>query len=169
MNGTKSARFAMTWFAPIILAIAITACTTPVVEEQETPSASADRQVDQAEALSRKGDYRGAGRAYETLAAQSPGELRDRFLLRAAREYVRADQTAQATALLGQVSASLPRADFSLRALVAAELALRGGRGDKALAELDRVPQPIPREAMPDVLDLRARALFALNRPAAAV
>src|SRR3954463_13459638 len=96
MNGTKSARFAMTWFAPIILAIAITACTPPVVED-ETPSASADRQVDQAEALSRKGDYRGAGRVYEALAAQSPGELRDRFLLRAAREYVRADQTAQAT------------------------------------------------------------------------
>jgi outer membrane PBP1 activator LpoA protein len=168
MNGTKSARFAMTWFAPIILAIAITACTPPVVED-ETPSASADRQVEQADALSRKGDYKGAGRAYETLAAESPGELRDRFLLRAAREYVRADQTAQATTLLGQVSSSLPRADFSLRALVAAELALRGGRADKALAELDRIPQPIPREAMPDVLDLRARALFALNRPAAAV
>ncbi len=168
MNGSKSARFAMTWFASIILAIAITACTTPVIEE-ETPSASADRQVNQAEALSRKGDYRGAGRAYETLAAQSPGELRDRFLLRAAREYVRADDTAQATALLNQVSASLPRADFALRALVAAELALRAGRGDKALAEIDRIPQPIPRESMPDVLELRARALFALNRPAAAV
>lgn len=167
MNGTKSARFAMTWVAPIILAIAITACTTPVTEE--TPSGSADRQVNQAEALSRKGDYKGAGRTYEALAAQSPGELRDRFLLRAAREYVRADETAQATTLLNQVSSSLPRADFALRALVSAELALRGARGDKALAELDRIPQPISREAMPDILELRARALFALNRPAAAV
>lgn len=135
----------------------------------ESPSASADRQVDQAEALSRKGDHKGAARAYEALAAQSPGDLRDRFLLRAAREYVRADDTAQATTLLNQVSASLPRADFGLRSLVTAELALRGGRGDKALAELDRIPQPVPSELSSDVLELRARSLFALNRPAAAV
>ena len=167
MNGSKTARLAMTWLASIILAIIVTACTTPVVEE--TPSASADRQVGQADALSRKGDFKGAARAYEALAAQSPGDLRDRFLLRASREYVRADDTAQATSLLNQVSASLPRADFGLRSLVTAELALRGGRGDKALAELDRIPQPVPSELSRDVLEVRARALFALNRPAAAV
>ncbi|HEY0685538.1 MAG TPA: penicillin-binding protein activator [Steroidobacter sp.] len=168
MNGTKTARLAMTGLASMILAIAVTACMpTRVVEE--TPGVVADRQVGQAEALSRKGDYKGAARSYEALAAQSPGELRDRFLLRASREYVRADDTAQATALLNQVSASLPRADFGLRSLVSAELALRGGRGDKALAELDRIPQPIPRELSPDVLEVRARALFALNRPAAGV
>lgn len=168
MNGTKTARFAMTWIASIILAIGVTACdVTPVAPE--TPGASAERQVDQAEALSRKGDYKGAARAYEALAAQSPGDLRDRFLLRAARESVRADDAAQATTLLNQVSPSLPRADFGLRSLVTAELALRGGRGDKALAELDRIPQPIPSELSSDVLELRARSLFALNRPVAAV
>ena len=167
MNGTKLARSAMTWLAPMILAIAVTACSVPVVEE--TPSAAADRQVGQAEALSRKGDFRGAGKAYEALAAQSPGELRDRFLLRAARDYVRADDTAQATTLLSQVSTSLPRADFGLRALVSAELALRAGRGDKALTELERIQQPIPNELSSDVLDVRARSLFALNRPVAAV
>lgn len=170
MNGTKSARFAMTWLASMILAIGVTACSLlPGTREGETPSRTADRQVTQAEALSRKGDFRGAGRAYESLAAQSPGELRDRFLLRAAREYVRGDDTGKASALLNQVSDSLPRADFPLRSLVAAELALRGGRGDKALAELDRIPQPIPRESASDILDVRARALFALNRPAQAV
>ncbi len=168
MNGTKTARFAMTWIASIILAIGVTACSTPPAV-QETPSASAERQVDQAEALSRKGDHKGAARGYEALATQSPGDLRDRFLLRASREYVRADDTAQATNLLNQVSPSLPRADFGLRSLVTAELALRGGRGDKALAELDRIPQPIPSELASDVLELRARSLFALNRPAAAV
>lgn len=168
MNGTKTARFAMTWLVTMILAIGLTACeVSPVVEE--TPGAAADRQVAQADALSRKGDYKGAARAYEALAAQSPGDLRDRFLLRAAREWVRADDTAQATSLLNQVSASLPRADYGLRSLVTAELALRAGRGDKALADLDRIPQPIPSELSSDVLDVRARALFALNRPAAAV
>lgn len=168
MNGTKTARFAMTWLVTMILAIGLTACeVSPVVPE--TPGAAADRQVGQAEALSRKGDYKGAARAYEALAAQSPGDLRDRFLLRAAREYVRADDTAQATSLLNQVSTSLPRADYGLRSLVTAELALRAGRGDKALAELDRIPQPIPSELSADVLEVRARSLFALNRPAAAI
>ncbi|MBL8266718.1 penicillin-binding protein activator [Steroidobacter sp.] len=168
MNGTKTARVAMTWLISIILAIVVTACTPPVVQDQ-SPGATADRQAGQAEALSRKGDYRGAARAYETMAAQQPGELRDRFFLRAAREYVRADDTAQATSLLNQVSTSLPRADFGLRSLVTAELALRGGRGDKALAELDRIPQPVPSELTRDVLEVRSRSLFALNRPAAAV
>lgn len=168
MNGTKTARFAMNGIATIILAIGLTACElTPVVPE--TPGAVANRQVEQADALSRQGDYKGAARAYETLASQSPSDLRDRFLLRAAREYVRADDTARATTLLSQVSPSLPRADFGLRSLVTAELALRGGRGDKALAELDRIPQPIPSELTADVLELRARSLFALNRPAPAV
>ncbi len=167
MNGTKTVRFAMTWIASMILAIAVTACSMPTVVEP--PAAVADRQVGQAEALSRKGDFRGAAQTYEALAAQSPGDLRDRFLLRAAREYVRADDTARATTLLNQVSTSLPRADFGLRSLVAAELALRAGRGDKAIAELDRIPQPIPGELASDVLDVRARSLFALNRPAAAV
>jgi outer membrane PBP1 activator LpoA protein len=169
MNGTKSARFAMTCFASMILAIGVTACSMLPGTQEETPSGNAERQVAQAEALSRKGDFRGAGRAYETLAAQSPGELRDRFLLRAAREYVRGDDTAKATSVLNQVSEALPRADFPLRSMVTAELALRGGRADKALAELDRIPQPIPRESAPDILDLRARALFAMNRPAQAV
>ncbi|MDY6949010.1 MAG: penicillin-binding protein activator, partial [Pseudomonadota bacterium] len=157
----------MTWLVSIILAIVVTACSVPVVPE--TPGASADRQVGQAEVLSRKGDYDGAAKAYEALAAQSPGELRDRFLLRAARENVRAGDTARATALLSQVSTSLPRADFGLRSLVAAELALRGGRADKALTELDRISQPVPSELTSDVLEVRARSLFALNRPAAAV
>lgn len=167
MNGTKMVRFAMTWLASMILAILVTACSVPTVPE--TPGVIADRQVNQAEALSRKGDYRGAAKSYEALAAQSPGDLRDRFVLRAAREYVRADDTAQATTLLNQVTASLPRADFGLRSLVSAELSLRAGRGDKALAELDRIPQPVPSELSSDVLEVRARALFAMNRPAAAV
>lgn len=168
MNGTKTARLAMTWLVPMILAIGLTACEVAPIAP-ETPGVVADRQVNQADALSRKGDHKGAARAYEALAAQSPGDLRDRFLLRAAHEYVRADDTAQATALLNQVSTSLPRADFGLRSLVTAELALRAGRGDKALAELDRIPQPVPSELSADVLELRARSLFALNRPAAAV
>jgi outer membrane PBP1 activator LpoA protein len=150
----------------IVMAFVMAACT--MLPSQPTGGGS-DRQLGQAETLSRNGDHRGAARAYESLAAQSSADVRDRLLLSAAREYIRADDSAQATAMLNQVSPSLPSADLALRSQVSAELALRGGRADKALSELDRIPQPIPREDTSDILALRARALFALNRPAAAV
>jgi uncharacterized protein len=50
-----------------------------------------------------------------------------------------------------------------------AEIYLQQQKPDKALAELDRIPQPLPREDVSDLLALRARALFAMNRPAAGV
>ena len=67
------------------------------------------------------------------------------------------------------MSQTLPSVDFSLRAQIAAELALRAQRPERALAELDRIPQPLARDTVTDVLALRARAQFALNRPAAGV
>lgn len=150
-----------------LAAIALTSCATTAPSR---PQGSAqDRQLSQAEKLARDGDHGGAAQAYELLAAQAPGELHDRYLLRAAREYVRANQNDRAQALLKQLSASLPTADFALRATVAAELALQAQRPDRALAELDRIPQPLPREESSEILALRSRAQFALNRPAAAV
>jgi outer membrane PBP1 activator LpoA protein len=152
--------------AGAVVALVLAACTLPVTQPQRDTS---ERQLGQAEKLARDGDHRGAAQAYETLAAQASGELHDRLLLRAAREYARADQTDQASALLARVSTSLPSADVALRAQVAAEVALRTQRPDQALAELDRIPQPLPREDVPDILALRAGAQFALNRPAAGV
>ena len=151
----------------LIAALLASACTVPVTQPGREPT---DRKlVTQAEKLSRDGDHRGAAQTFEQAAAQAPGELRDRFLLRAAREYVRGDQIDQAGALLKQVSTTLPGADFALRAAVAAEIDLQQQKPDRALAELDRIPQPLPREDVSDLLALRARALFALNRPAAGV
>jgi outer membrane PBP1 activator LpoA protein len=153
--------------AALLAALLLSACETPVTQPGREPT---DRRlVTQAEKLSRDGDHQGAAQAYEQAAAQAPGELRDRFLLRAARERVRADQIDQANALLKQVSTTLPSADFALRAAVAAEINLQTQHPDRALAELDRIPQPLPREDASEVLALRARALFALNRPAAGV
>lgn len=153
--------------AALIAALLASACTVPVTQTGREPT---DRRlVTQAEKLSRDGDHSGAAQAYEQAAAQAPGELRDRMLLRAAREYLRADQIEQASALLKQVSTTLPGADFALRAAVAAEINLQQQHPERALAELDRIPQPVPREDASDLLALRARALFALNRPAAGV
>ena len=146
-------------------ALLLAACSTPVTQ---VPRA-AERQLAQAEKLAQGGDHAGAALVYEQLAGQSPGELRDRFLLRAAREHLRAGKDEQAQALLARVATSLPSADFAVRAQVVAELALRAQKPDRALAELQRIPQPLPRDVAADVLALRARALFALNRPAAGV
>jgi outer membrane PBP1 activator LpoA protein len=84
--------------AALLAALLASACTPPVTQPGREPT---DRRlVTQAEKLSRDGDHRGAAQSYEQAAAQAPGELRDRMLLRAAREYLRADQIDQASALL---------------------------------------------------------------------
>jgi uncharacterized protein len=149
-----------------LIAFAMEACT-PTTTQPERPSNN--RQLAQAENLSREGKAEAAAQAYEALALSSTADLRDRLLLRAAREYARANNIEKATALLKQASVSLPTADQVLRAQVAAEIALRTQKPDRALAELDRIPQPIPQEALADVLAIKARALFALNRPAAGI
>ncbi len=153
--------------AVLLATLLATSCSVPVTQPGREPT---DRRlVTQAEKQSRDGDHRGAAQSFEQAAAQAPGELRNRFLLRAAREYLRGDQSDQAAALLKQVGTTLPGADFALRASVAAELNLKQQKPDRALAELDSIPQPLPREDVSDLLALRARALFALNRPAAGI
>ncbi|MGH8189389.1 MAG: hypothetical protein ACREUC_22720, partial [Steroidobacteraceae bacterium] len=138
-----------------LVAFALAGCPVSPTRPDRGPS---DRALSQAERLAREGEHAGAAQAYEALAAQAPGELRDRFLLRAAREHIRADHTDQANAVLKQVSTTLPSADFALRATVAAELALQAQRADRALTELERIPQPWPRDEASEILALRARA-----------
>ncbi|HEX2493847.1 MAG TPA: penicillin-binding protein activator [Steroidobacter sp.] len=163
----KSTRGSSTrWFGLSVLVLLAAGCETQPVQKEPTTTS---RELAQAERLSRSGEHAAAAQTYEAMAAQSPGELRDRFLLRAARERVRADQVDAANALLGRTNTSLPGADFAMRAQIVAEIALRSDHPDKALAELGRIPQPLPRESVADILALRARALFALNRPAAGV
>lgn len=149
-----------------LLALLAAACQTPTSQPGRP---GGDRQLAQAEKLASEGHYQEAAAAYETLAAQSPKELRDRLLLRAAREYLLAGSNDKVTATLAKLSPSLPSQDAATRSQVAAELALISKNPAKALAELERIPQPYPRENAPDILALRARAQFALNRPAAGV
>jgi outer membrane PBP1 activator LpoA protein len=144
-----------TWCACV--ALAVTACTTMDTPGPQRPGTN--RQYEQAERLAREGNPREAARQFEQVALQSSGELRDRILLRAAKEYLRADDVDQATAILKQVSSQLPTRDFVSRAQ----------RPDRALSELNQIPQPLPQESLSEILALRSRALFALNRPAAGV
>jgi Putative lipoprotein len=155
------------WLLVLFASVLLAGCETTPTSGSDT--AGSERQIARAERLAREGKPAEAAALYETVAAQSPAELRNRLLLRAARERVRAGQLDETRSLLKRVGTSLPTADFALRAQVAAEVALASNRPEEALAELNRIPQPIPRESLTDVLALRARALFALNRPAAGV
>lgn len=149
------------------IAIIVNACTTPGERTPErTPE---DRQFEQAERFSREGRPSEAARLFEQLALRSPGELRDRMLLRAAQEHLRADHADRAKAVLEQVSTRLPSGDFALRATIVAELELRAQRPERALVELARIPQPVPQALLSEVLAVRARALFAASRPAAGI
>ena len=124
----------------LLFAFVVNACTS-VDRAPERPSSN--RQYEQAESLSREGKPLEAARLFEQVAQQSPGELRDRMLLRAAKEYLRADDADRATAVFKQVSTTLPSRDAAARALVSAELALRAQRPDRALADLNQIPQPL--------------------------
>lgn len=163
---TSSARALRDLLLSVIAVTGIVSCTTPTTQPEQT---GANRQLAQAEQLARDGKYQEAARAYEALAAQSPKELRDRLLLRAAKEYLLAGSSDKVTATLNQLSPSLPSQDLATRQQVAAELALQLRNPAKALAELERIPQPLPRENAADILALRARAQFALNRPAGGI
>jgi outer membrane PBP1 activator LpoA protein len=155
--------------ACLALCVALIALAGCEMQPAQRERPAANRQLAQAEELAREGDHAGAAQTYETLAAQSQADLRDRLLLRAARERARAGQMDAASNLLARVSTTLPTADYVLRAQVAAEIALANDQPEKALAELERIPQPLSREDVSDVLALRARAQFAMNRPAAGV
>lgn len=152
--------------AALVIALGFAGCTTP---GPSTRPAHTDNQTAQADRLARSGKHLDAAKAYETLAAQSTGEQHDRLLLRAAQQYLQAGDNDRATDLLAQLTPRLPTQDAVLRGQIAAELALRTQRPDKALTELNRIPQPLPAESIVNILSLRAQALFGLNRPAAGV
>ena len=154
------------WVVACVAALAVAACSVPPTQPSRP---GIDRQFEQAEKLARDGKHEQAAQAYESLAQQSQRELHDRLLLRAAREYLRSNAADKASAILTQLSPSLPSQDFAIRAQIAAELALRAQQPEKALAELDRIPQPLPPDAAADILASRARAQFALKKPAAGV
>jgi len=169
MQGRKYTRnmssIATSW--AVLALAALSACQTP--GEGIPSSAGSSRQLAQAEKLSKDQQYSQAAQQYEDIAAQSAPDLRSRLLLRAAREWLRADNLQRGESLLRQVGDTVPPPDQALRGLVAARVALLSQRPDQALSELDRIPQPMSREDAPAALEIRTKALFAYGRPAGAV
>ncbi|HSN72498.1 MAG TPA: penicillin-binding protein activator [Steroidobacteraceae bacterium] len=149
--------------AVAVLLLVLQGCA-PAPSRAPAPVAPEQLVLD-AQRAARAGDHATASARYEAAARASPGDLRDRFLLRAAYAALDAGEVARAESLLGEVTGPLPSADYSLRARVAARIALESGRPERALAEIERIPRPIPREDAAEILALRAQAQFELARP----
>jgi outer membrane PBP1 activator LpoA protein len=160
-----------------MLTMTLTACETTggaaggpsaASVQSSLSNSSNSRQLAQAEKLSRERQYAAAAQVYEELAQRSTPELRDRFMLRAAHEWLRANELNRGETLLRQVK-TVPPADAPLRGIVGAQVAMMSQRPGQALSELDRIPQPWPREDAPAILELRSQAQFALGKPMGAI
>jgi outer membrane PBP1 activator LpoA protein len=153
----------------MLLSLSVLAsCVTTEPSDTNTTGAP-DRLLVQAGKQSKEGNHAGASSTYEQIAQKSPGELKGRFLLRAAHESVAAKDTQRAQNLLNQAGPQSAAEDVSLRAIVVASIALLNAQPNVALSELSRIPQPLPRDSAGEVLELKTRAQFALRQPAQAI
>jgi len=164
----QSANGRVAIFLIAALALALTACKTPG-EPAGPVSISGGKQLAQAERLSREQQFAASAQLYEEMAQHSTPDLHARLLLRAAREWLRANELTRGENLLQQVGTTVPAADTTLRSLVAARVALLTQHPGQALNELDRIPQPWARDDAAAILELRAQAQFASGKPAGAV
>ena len=163
------ARFTFDWRHLLVLLAAaggLMSCGTPPTGP---PRVGSERLLAQAERQVREGNHAGASTTYEQIAQNSPGELHDRYLLRAAHESVRIKDQQRAQKLLSQTAATLPGEDFTLRAQVVAAIALLNQQPNVALTELGRISEPLPRDAAAEILELKTQALFSLHQPARAI
>jgi outer membrane PBP1 activator LpoA protein len=151
-------------FAAVVVAL-LAGCETT----RKAGSPAEQNLTAQAERMLREHQYANAAHIYEDLAQNASPESRDPFLLRAARSWLRAEDLPRGESLLRQIGNGLPASDANLQRLATAEAALLNRRPERALVELDRIPQPYPRELAPDVLEVRARAQFAYGRPTGGV
>lgn len=152
-----------------VLLFAAVACTNPSPTRPVAGTESGESLLLRAQRESREGQHAAAARTYEDLAQQSRGRLQDGLQLRAAAEWLRADDPARAEAMLTAAGTSPAAEDAALRSQVVAELALRNRRPQDALAELDRITTSQSGGSAAKVLELRSRALFDLNQAPAAV
>jgi len=133
------------------------------------PSAELPASVDRARSLDRAGDYGGAARMYEALAAQNSGAEQNAFLLLAARAHLLARQPDDAQRVLASITAPLTPDQTLERQLLGVELALTRDQGADAWKQISALQQPTATAAAARYLALRQRAAFATARPLDAV
>ncbi|MEJ1960387.1 MAG: penicillin-binding protein activator [Gammaproteobacteria bacterium] len=144
-----------------LLIVAILASCTSLGPSTEAPP-SADR----ARSLDRAGDYAGAARAYEALAAQNSGTEQNALLLQAATEHLRARKPDDAERVLNSIAPPLtPDQNFE-RQMLSVQLALARSQGQEAWRQISAVPQPGGGPGVLRYLALRQKAAFATGRAA---
>ena len=130
------------------------------------PAVEAPPSVDRARSLDRSGDYAGAARVYESLAAQNSGTEQNALLLQAAAEHLRARKPDDAERVLNSIKPPLtPEQNFE-RQMLGAELALARNQGQDAWRQISAVPQPGGGPGVVRYLTLRQQAAFATGRAA---
>jgi outer membrane PBP1 activator LpoA protein len=130
------------------------------------PTSEAPPSVERARALEASGDYAGAARLYETLAAQNSGTEQNALLLQAALEHLRARKPDEAQRVLASINPPLtPDQNFE-RQMLNVELALARSQGQEAWRQIAAVPQPAGGPGVVRYLALRQRAAFATGRAA---
>lgn len=145
-------------FALIVILVASCTSLGPTSE----PPASADR----ARALDRAGDFAGAARIYEALAAQNSGTEQNAFLLQAALEHLRARKPDDAQRVLAAITPPLTADQTFERQMLGIELALARSQGQDAWRQIAAIPQPAGGPNVLRYLTLRQKAAFATGRAA---
>jgi outer membrane PBP1 activator LpoA protein len=130
------------------------------------PTSEAPPSVDRARNLDSSGDYAGAARIYEALAAQNSGTEQNALLLQAVVEHLRARKPEDAQRVLASINPPLtPDQNFE-KQMLSVELALARSQGQEAWRQISAVPQPAGGPGVVRYLALRQRAAFATGRAA---
>ena len=131
-----------------------------LVSPVQTPADKSERAL----RLARDGRHAEAARAFAELAALSPSD-HDYYELQSADQWRAAGDLAAAKAALGAVSGDARSKLPTLRALVAAEIALAENDGARALRELDQIQVPSAAGDAQDYWWIRGKAAFQTGHP----
>jgi outer membrane PBP1 activator LpoA protein len=124
----------------------------------------------QAESLTMSGRHLEAADRYEKLARRGFLSWDAGYALRAANEYLAAGEPGEAERMLDKARPRVRTADERVwLTALDARMALDRSDAPRAVAVLDALPRPWPREAAPQLLDLRLRAQVAAGQPLAGV
>jgi len=149
--------------AALLLAAAMAACQPAPGVRQDTSAGALESRAAQ---LAERGDHVAAAQAWEQAAVQAAaGPRANGYRLAAAREWIAAGKAAEAGAAIGRLVEPVTPAEARERTRLQAEMAVSAGQPQRALSLLD-VPGTSQDAA---ALATRARALFAMGRPADAV
>ncbi len=150
--------------AALALAATLAACAPG-----GAPSPDTSAYESRAEGLEAAGDYQAAAREWQSVAGMTSGAARDRANINAARNLHALGRDAEALRLLDTMPSQPAGAVGIDYALLYASVATAAGDPAAALARLDSLPADLGGADLEEALELRADALFALNRAGPAV